>query len=53
MHSHNGEGSCLLDEERLVRDIEKLLEEKAERLRILQRPRLLTHRPVIAELCDA
>jgi hypothetical protein len=51
MHRDNDEGSCLLDEERLVRDIEKLLEEEAERLRI--RPRLLTHRSVIAELWDA
>ena len=40
-HRDYDEGSRVLDEERLIRGIEKLVEEDTKRFRVLERPRLL------------
>jgi hypothetical protein len=43
--------NCAYDpyEERLVRGIEKMLEEEAKRLRDREHPKLLAYRPLVAE----
>ena len=43
-------GSDLLNEERLIQGIERMLEEEADRFRVEKQAILLSYRPLVAEV---